>query len=70
MTQLTVTAKGQVTLRKDLLKHLGLKPGTVFEWVSRNYDQTISLRIGGKSCNLGVPAAAGVWVAKGSRKTE
>lgn len=27
MTQLTVTAKGQVTLRKDLLQHLGLKPG-------------------------------------------
>jgi antitoxin PrlF len=27
MTQLTITAKGQVTLRKDLLKHLGLKPG-------------------------------------------
>ena len=27
MTQLTITAKGQVTLRKDLLNHLGLKPG-------------------------------------------
>ena len=27
MTQLTVTAKGQITLRKDLLKHLGLRPG-------------------------------------------
>ena len=27
MTQLTVTAKGQITLRKDLLQHLGLKPG-------------------------------------------
>jgi len=24
---LTVTAKGQVTFRKDLLKHLGLQPG-------------------------------------------
>jgi len=24
---LTVTAKGQVTLRKDVLNHLGLKPG-------------------------------------------
>jgi bifunctional DNA-binding transcriptional regulator/antitoxin component of YhaV-PrlF toxin-antitoxin module len=24
---LTVTAKGQVTLRKDLLKHLGVHPG-------------------------------------------
>jgi len=27
MTVLTVTAKGQVTLRKDLLMHLGVRPG-------------------------------------------
>ncbi len=27
MTTLTVTAKGQVTLRKDVLKHLGVRPG-------------------------------------------
>jgi bifunctional DNA-binding transcriptional regulator/antitoxin component of YhaV-PrlF toxin-antitoxin module len=27
MNSLTVTAKGQVTLRKDLLKHLGVQPG-------------------------------------------
>ena len=27
MPTLTVTAKGQVTLRKDLLKHLGIHPG-------------------------------------------
>ena len=27
MTDLTVTAKGQVTLRKDLLAHLGVQPG-------------------------------------------
>jgi len=27
MTTLTVTAKGQVTLRKDLLEHLGVQPG-------------------------------------------
>jgi len=27
MTMLTVTAKGQVTLRKDILKHLGVRPG-------------------------------------------
>jgi AbrB family looped-hinge helix DNA binding protein len=27
MTVLTVTAKGQVTLRKDVLKHLGVHPG-------------------------------------------
>jgi len=27
MSTLTVTAKGQVTLRKDLLHHLGVRPG-------------------------------------------
>lgn len=27
MTLLTVTAKGQVTLRKDILEHLGVRPG-------------------------------------------
>jgi bifunctional DNA-binding transcriptional regulator/antitoxin component of YhaV-PrlF toxin-antitoxin module len=27
MTTLTITAKGQVTLRKDLLQHLGVEPG-------------------------------------------
>lgn len=27
MSTLTVTAKGQVTLRKDILEHLGVEPG-------------------------------------------
>jgi AbrB family looped-hinge helix DNA binding protein len=27
MSTLTVTTKGQVTLRKDILKHLGVAPG-------------------------------------------
>ena len=27
MSTLTVTAKGQITLKKDLLKHLGVGPG-------------------------------------------
>jgi AbrB family looped-hinge helix DNA binding protein len=31
MKTLTVTAKGQVTLRKDLLRHLGVKPGQRIE---------------------------------------
>ena len=31
MTQLTVTAKGQVTLRKQVLEHLGVKPGDKVE---------------------------------------
>jgi bifunctional DNA-binding transcriptional regulator/antitoxin component of YhaV-PrlF toxin-antitoxin module len=27
MTTLTITARGQVTFRKDVLKHLGIQPG-------------------------------------------
>ena len=27
MSSLTVTSKGQVTLRKDVLRHLGVRPG-------------------------------------------
>lgn len=31
MTMLTVTARGQVTLRKEVLQHLGIKPGEKIE---------------------------------------
>jgi len=31
MAILTVTAKGQVTFRKDVLQHLGIKPGEKIE---------------------------------------
>jgi len=31
MTSLSVTMKGQVTLKRDLLRHLGIKPGERIE---------------------------------------
>lgn len=31
MTILTVTARGQVTIRKEILQHLGVKPGEKVE---------------------------------------
>jgi AbrB family looped-hinge helix DNA binding protein len=31
MTILTVTSRGQVTFRKDVLRHLGIKPGDKVE---------------------------------------
>jgi AbrB family looped-hinge helix DNA binding protein len=31
MDTLTITAKGQVTLRKDVLRHLGVEPGAKVE---------------------------------------
>jgi AbrB family looped-hinge helix DNA binding protein len=39
---LTVTAKGQITLRKDLLRHLGAQPGSRLE-VSKLPDGGIKL---------------------------
>lgn len=33
MSTLTVTARGQVTLRKEVLQHLGIKPGEKIEFV-------------------------------------
>jgi bifunctional DNA-binding transcriptional regulator/antitoxin component of YhaV-PrlF toxin-antitoxin module len=32
MTSLAVTMKGQVTLKRDLLQHLGIKPGERLEF--------------------------------------
>ena len=32
MASLSVTAKGQVTLKRDLLQHLGIKPGERVEF--------------------------------------
>lgn len=33
MNALTVTAKGQITLKKELLRHLGIEPGQQIEVV-------------------------------------
>lgn len=43
MNTLTVTAKGQVTLRKDLLKHLGVQPGEKIT-VDKRPDGRIEMR--------------------------
>lgn len=43
MSTLTITAKGQVTLRKDLLNHLGVRPGETVT-VSKLPDGGIEVR--------------------------
>ena len=43
MSTLTITAKGQVTLRKDLLRHLGVEPGAQVE-IDKLPDGGIMLR--------------------------
>ena len=43
MPTLTVTAKGQITLRKDLLAHLGVQPGAKLS-VEKRPDGRIEVR--------------------------
>ena len=43
MKTLTVTERGQVTFRKDLLQHLGISPGEKIEW-EKQPDGAITLR--------------------------
>jgi antitoxin PrlF len=43
MKTLTVTERGQVTFRKDVLQHLGISPGEKIEW-EKQPDGVISLR--------------------------
>lgn len=43
MVDLTVTAKGQVTLRKDVLNHLGVRPGDKIT-VEKLNDGKVSVR--------------------------
>jgi bifunctional DNA-binding transcriptional regulator/antitoxin component of YhaV-PrlF toxin-antitoxin module len=43
MTILTVTARGQVTFRKDVLQHLGIRPGEKIE-LDKLPDGRISLK--------------------------
>jgi AbrB family looped-hinge helix DNA binding protein len=43
MTILTVTARGQVTFRKDVLNHLGIRPGEKIE-LDKLPDGRVTLR--------------------------
>jgi DtxR family Mn-dependent transcriptional regulator len=46
----------------EFLDGLGLRPGGCLRWIGRNYDDTLSLLIGGKPVLLGDPAARRVWI--------
>jgi len=43
MTTLTVTARGQVTFRRDVLQHLGIRPGEKIE-LDKLPDGRVALR--------------------------
>jgi DtxR family Mn-dependent transcriptional regulator len=48
----------------EYLDGLGIHPGAELEVLARNYDETMSLRIGGRAAQLGPAAAGRVWVEK------
>lgn len=43
MTTLTVTARGEITFRKDVLRHLGIRPGEKIE-LDKLPDGRVALR--------------------------
>ena len=49
----------------EYLDGLGIRPGATLRMISRNYDDTLTLRVGGKPVQLGRTAAAKVWIEQG-----
>ena len=47
----------------EYFDHLGIRPGTQMRVSRRNYDGTLSLRLGRKSVSLGESAARKLWVS-------
>jgi len=48
----------------EYLDGLGIRPGVKLRMVSRNYDETLTLNVGGKAVQLGRPAAMKVWITQ------
>lgn len=46
----------------EYLEGLGVRPGVAVDVIARNYDETVTLRVDGKSLQLGRPVASKVWV--------
>ena len=53
----------------EYLDGLGIRPGARVRVVSRNADDTLTLKIGGKSVQLGGTAAAKVWITQPAPQT-
>jgi DtxR family Mn-dependent transcriptional regulator len=48
----------------EYLEGLGVRPGVTVDILARNYDETLTLKVSGRSLQLGRPAASKVWVQK------
>lgn len=47
----------------EFLNEISIFPGALLEVVAHNYDDTLTLRVGGEPVHLGMAAARKVWVA-------
>jgi DtxR family Mn-dependent transcriptional regulator len=48
----------------EFLEGLRLRPSTTVEVLKREYDETMTLRAGGKTMHLGKPATSRIWVRR------
>jgi DtxR family Mn-dependent transcriptional regulator len=48
----------------EFLEGLRLRPSTAVEVLNREYDETMTLRAGGKTLHLGKPATSRIWVRR------
>ena len=48
----------------NFLEGLRLRPSTTVEVLNREYDETMTLRAGGKTLHLGKPATSRIWVRR------
>jgi DtxR family Mn-dependent transcriptional regulator len=46
----------------EYLEDLGLRPGVAVNVLARNYDETVTVRVDGRSFQIGRPVASKVWV--------
>jgi DtxR family Mn-dependent transcriptional regulator len=65
-TMAVVSVYERDRLLMEYLEGLGVRPGATVRVESRNYDDTLSLRVDGKSVPLGQAAAQKVWVKPGA----
>jgi DtxR family Mn-dependent transcriptional regulator len=48
----------------EYLEGLGVRPGVILHVAARNYDETLTLQVEGKSVQMGRPAASRIWVER------
>lgn len=53
----------------EYLEGLGVRPGVTLRVEARNYDETVSLRVDGRTVQMGRPAASKIWVEQAEQQS-